>query len=85
MGPGRYIAELKSMSDNQVWELVDKPEGFKPIGCKWVFRTKKDSQGRIDRYKAKLVAKGFTQKEGIEYTQTFFTVSTKDAFRIIMT
>lgn len=38
------LVELKSMSDDKVWELVDKPEGFKPVGCKWVFKTKKDPQ-----------------------------------------
>ena len=78
------LAELKSMDDNGVWNLIEKPEGSKPIGCKWVFKTKRDSQGKIERYKARLVAKGFTQKEGIDYTETFSPVSTKDALRIMM-
>ena len=55
-------------------------EGAKPIGCK----TKKDSKGNVERYKAHLVAKGFTQKEGINYKETFPPVSSKDSFRIIM-
>lgn len=76
--------ELKSMKHNEVWKLVELPENFKPIGCKWVFKTKKDSKGRIDRYKARLAAKGFTQQEGIDYNETFSSVSLKDAFRIIM-
>ena len=52
--------EIKSMKDNDVWELVELPSGVKPIGCKWIFKTKRDSQGRIERYKACLVAKSFT-------------------------
>ncbi|XP_070018798.1 uncharacterized protein [Nicotiana sylvestris] len=76
--------EMRSMEHNGVWELVELPEGFRPIGCKWVFKTKRDSKGNIDRYKARLVAKGYTQKEGIDYKETFFPISSKDAFRIVM-
>ena len=54
--------EMKSMKDNGVWDLVELPEGVKPIGCKWIFKTKRDSKGNIVRYKARLVAKGFTKK-----------------------
>ena len=57
---------------------------MKPIGCKWIFKTKRDSKGNIERYKAHLVAKGFTQREGIDYNETFSSVSSKDSFRIIM-
>jgi len=52
--------EYKSMQDNQVWDLVPLPEGKKPIGCKWIFKTKRDSEGNVERYKARLVAKDFT-------------------------
>ena len=47
------------MDHNGVWELVELPTDCKPIGCKWVYKTKKDSQGRIEKFKARLVAKGF--------------------------
>ena len=58
--------ELKSMSSNDVWDLVDIPDGVKPVGCKWVYKTKRDSKGNVERFKARLVAKGFTQKEGVD-------------------
>ena len=49
--------EMNSMASNRVWDLVEFPYGVKAIGCKWVFKTKKDSQGNIERHKARLVAK----------------------------
>ena len=52
--------EIKSMYSNRVWELVEIPNGFKPIGCKWVFKTKKDSKGNIEWFKVRLVVKGYT-------------------------
>jgi len=54
------------------------------IGYKWVFKIKWDSKGNVERYKTRLVAKGFTQTEGIEYKKTFSSVSMKGSFRIIM-
>src|SRR3954463_7479126 len=56
--------EFKSMQDNQVWDLVPLPEGKRPIGCKWIFKTMRDSMGNVERYKARIITKGFTQKEG---------------------
>eukprot|EP00253_Pinus_taeda_P026433 PITA_26433 len=76
--------EMNSIKSNEVWDLVEFPNGAKAIGCKWVFKTKKDSLGNIERYKARLIAKGFTQKEGIDYTETFSHVSKKDSLRVIM-
>ena len=76
--------ELKSMDHNEVWDLVELPKGCKRVGCKWVFKTKRDSKGNVERHKARLVAKGFTQIDGVNYKETFSPVSKKDSFRIIM-
>jgi hypothetical protein len=76
--------EIKSMSTNKVWDLEEIPKGAKAVGCKWVYKTKYDSQGNIDKFKARLVANGYTQREGIDYNEIFSPVSCKDSFRIIM-
>jgi len=76
--------EMKSMSANKVWDLKEISKGAKIVGCKWVYKTKCDSKGNIKRFKARLVVKGFTQREGIDYNETFSLVSCKDSFRIIM-
>jgi len=52
--------EMESMAKNQVWALVDLPKGAVAIGCKWVYKTKRDASGNVERYKARLVVKGFT-------------------------
>ena len=72
--------EMDSMGSNQVWDIVEFPNSVKAIGCRWVYKTKKDSQGNIERHKARLVTKGFTQREGIDYTKSFSHVSKKDYF-----
>ncbi|RVX00967.1 Retrovirus-related Pol polyprotein from transposon TNT 1-94 [Vitis vinifera] len=76
--------EMNSMYMNGVWDLVELPHGCKPVGCKWVFKTKRDSSGRIEKYKARLVVKGYSQREEIDFKETFSPVSTKDSFRVIM-
>ena len=55
--------EMKSMTKNDVWDLVKLSKGKKPIGCKWICQTKRDSNSNIKRFKARFIAKGFTQKE----------------------
>lgn len=59
--------ELQSIENNKTWSIVDLPPGRKPIGSKWLFKIKRDSDGSISRYKARLVAQGFSHKYGIDY------------------
>ncbi|GKB14076.1 ribonuclease H-like domain-containing protein [Tanacetum coccineum] len=63
--------EMDALLRNGTWKIVELPEGRKSIGCKWIYKIKFRSSGEIDRYKARLVAQGFGQKEGIDYEETF--------------
>ena len=76
--------EIKSMKDNDIWDLIPLLKGAKRIGCKWIFKTKRDSMGNVERYNACLVAKGFTQKKGTDYKENFSLVSSKDSCKTVM-
>ena len=67
-------SEYKSLIENGTWKLVELPSGRKPVGCKWTFKTKHGSDGKVEHYKAQLVAKGYTQKHGEDYNETFSPV-----------
>ena len=59
--------EIDSMYSNQIWTLVDPPKDIVPIGCKWIYKRKIGANGKVDTYKARLVAKDYSQHEGINY------------------
>lgn len=66
--------EVKALEDNNTWDIVDLPKGKNPIGSKWIYKIKYQENGEVDRYKTRLVAKGYSQKEGIDYHETFSPV-----------
>ncbi|KAK8555331.1 hypothetical protein V6N12_009479 [Hibiscus sabdariffa] len=77
-------SEMDSMSDNQVWTLVEPPERMKPIGCKWIFKKKTDMDGNVQTYKERLVAKGYRQIHGIDYDETFSPVAMFKSIQILL-
>ena len=77
-------SEMDSMYTNQVWTLVDPPEGIKPIGCKWIFKKKTDMEGNVITYKSRLVAKGYRKKQGVDYDETFSVVAMLKSIRILL-
>ncbi|KAJ9546970.1 hypothetical protein OSB04_019513 [Centaurea solstitialis] len=77
-------AEMQSMYDNQVWELTDLPQHCRAVGRKWVFKKKTDMDGNVHTFKARLVAKAFTQTHGIDYDETFSSVAMLKSIWILM-
>jgi hypothetical protein len=76
--------ELENFERNQVWELVDPPPGCKPIETKWVCKNQEGEKGEVVRNKSRLVAQGYSQKEGIDYEETFAPVAHLEAIRIFL-
>ncbi|GKE54950.1 putative ribonuclease H-like domain-containing protein [Tanacetum coccineum] len=76
--------ELLQFKLQQVWTLVDLPYGKRAIGTKWVYRNKKDERGIVIRNKARLVAQGYTQEEGIDYDEIFAPVARIEAIRLFL-
>ncbi|GJX29177.1 retrotransposon protein, putative, ty1-copia subclass [Tanacetum coccineum] len=76
--------EMQSMKDNEVWDLVDLPPNGKTVGSKWLFKKKTDMDGAVHTYKARRVAKGFTQTYGVNYEETFSPVADIRAIRILI-
>jgi hypothetical protein len=76
--------ELKFIEENQTWELVDLPAGHRAIGLKWVYKLKNDAQGVIVKHKARLVTKGYVQKEGVDYEEVFAPVPHLDLVRMLL-
>ncbi|GJT82213.1 retrovirus-related pol polyprotein from transposon TNT 1-94 [Tanacetum coccineum] len=76
--------ELNQFIANDVWELVPQPKNMSIIGTKWVFRNKLDENGVVPRNKARLVAQGYNQQEGIDYDETYTMVARLESIRILL-
>ena len=76
--------EMTSIEANDTWELVDLPAHQRPIGLKWVFKTKRDATGIIVKHKARLVAKGYVQCQGVDFDEVFTPVARLETVRLLL-
>ncbi|KAL0362008.1 UNVERIFIED_CONTAM: Copia protein [Sesamum calycinum] len=85
---GKWIeamkSEMDSMSLNQVWTLVDRPKGGRPVRCKWVCKCKIGADGEVTTFKARLVAKGYTQQPGVDFEEIFSPVAIAKSIQIMI-
>ena len=77
-------SEFESILQNHTWELVDLPPGCKSLGYKWIFKRKMKADGSIDKYKARLVIKGYRQREGLDYFDTYSPVTRINFIQMII-
>ena len=76
--------EIESLNETETWDLVPKGKGQNIIFGRWVYKIKHDSNGNIDNFKARYVAKGFKQIGGIQYSDTFAPTSKLETFKILL-
>ena len=76
--------EIKTIKKNDTWELASLPKGNKAINVKWVYKAKKKAKGEVKRYRARLVAKGYSQRVGIDYYEVFALVAQLETVRLII-
>jgi hypothetical protein len=78
------MEEYNSMMKNNVWEVVPRPEGKSVVTSKWLYKLKHVADGNIEKYKALFVARGFSQVEGVDYDETFASVSRYTSIRVVI-
>ena len=78
------VDEMASLHKNEAWDLVDFLDGRKPIGSKWVFKKKTNVEGKVEKYKARLVAKIYSQVSGIDFGDIFSPVAKVTSIRLLL-
>ncbi|KAK2998211.1 hypothetical protein RJ639_023475 [Escallonia herrerae] len=78
------LEETNALLRNDTWELVPKPKDIEPVTCKWVYKVKKKADGTVNRFKARLVARGFSQHYGLDYEETFSPIAKMVTVRTII-
>jgi len=73
--------EIQSIEKNNTWELTTLPKDHRVIGVKWVYKTKKNAHGEVERYKERLVAKGYKQRHDIDYEEVYAPVARMETIR----
>ncbi|KAI1006264.1 hypothetical protein K3495_g1956, partial [Podosphaera aphanis] len=79
-----FDCEMESFAENNVWDIVPRPEGRKIVSAKWVCKFKGNAQGEVERFKARYVAKGFPQVQGLDFDETFAPVVRFDSLRLLL-
>ena len=76
--------KIECIEKNQTWELVDVPTDKYVMNAKWIYKTKQDADGNVQKHKARMVARGFTQQPGIDFNEMFAPVACIDTVRIVL-
>lgn len=76
--------EMAPIESNRTWSLCDLPAGYRPIGLKWVFKEKKNTVGEVIKHQARLVAKGYVQRAGIDFKEVLAPVARLDSVRMLL-
>ena len=76
--------EIDAVKQNRTWELADLPAGHRAITLKWVYKLKKDEVGAVIKHKARLVARGFVQQDGVDFDDAFAPVARMESVRLLL-
>jgi hypothetical protein len=83
-GKNAMDEEMEALDKNEAWDLMELPTGRNLIGNKWVFKNKLNAEGKVEKYKARLITKGYSQVEGIDFGEIFPPVSKLTSIRFLL-
>ena len=78
------LEEMKAIEENETWELIDPPPGYRPIDLKWMYKVKGDEHGAIVKHKAHLIIRGFVQRESIDFEEVFALVARMKSVQLLL-